>query len=397
MTINLPLLIKSYVIVGRWSNIPLRLLIVLIGILLGLTSLSILYSFQVLEGIVLFVFFFISCYLIDSYFNINARKAQQISSAINIFRRSGFFGIVAFHIIITILLAFHLSFILDRLQIVLLTCAGLGIVTFGAINSALQLKRSLSATTPNKTNEFSANSNIPLITSSIGMVLMPMTSAYFITNEALNIFSILTIIGITVVFGGITVFEQLNEQLQSNVNGDKTKNSVDWEAVQVTKELGLCEDNIKNVAVDLYNLRNEPEFSKIPNNERLLFLPHCLRVANKCKGKYGDEGMICQHCTKDCRVNIITTEAQKLGYKCFVVPGGAMVFNIANKYKPKAVLAVACFNELKEGAARTSGDYDVPFQLVPLLKDGCVNTEVNVEEVKQLLRLGHQGTSTNTS
>ncbi len=365
---------------------------------MGLTSISILYSFQVLEGIVLFVFFFISCYLIDSYFNINARKAQKLASAINIFSRSGFMTIVAIHIIITLLLALHLSFMLDRIQIVLLTGTGLIIVTFGTLNAALQLKRSLSASTPNNSNEFTPNSNIPLITSSIGMVFMPMTSAYFIANDVLNIFSILTIIGVTVVFGGITVFEQLNEQVQANVNGKTAKNSVDWEAVQVTKELGLCEDNLKNIAVDLYNLRNEPEYSSIPKEERLLFLPHCLRIANKCKGKYGDEGLLCRHCTKDCRVNIITTEAQKLGYKCFVVPGGQMVFNIANKYKPKAVLAVACFNELKEGAARTNGgDYDIPFQLVPLLKDGCVNTEVDVEEVKKLLQLDRQGAGLSAS
>ena len=95
-------------------------------------------------------------------------------------------------------------------------------------------------------------------------------------------------------------------------------------------------------------------------------------------------------CQKECRVHLITTEAQKLGYKCFVVPGGAMVFNIAKKYKPRGVVAVACFNELKEGAARSSGDYNVPFQLIPLLKDGCVNTDVDVETVKHILNKSSQ-------
>jgi hypothetical protein len=65
----------------------------------------------VLEGILLFIFFFISCYLIDSYLNINARKSQKLSRALNIFSRNTFFGILTGHIFITILLASHLSFI----------------------------------------------------------------------------------------------------------------------------------------------------------------------------------------------------------------------------------------------------------------------------------------------
>ncbi len=378
-------MLKSYVIVGRWANIPLRLLIVLIGILIGLTSISILYSFEVLEGILLFVFFFISCYMIDSHLNINARKSQKISSAINMFSRNTFMGILTIHIVITIALASHLSFILNRYQILAFTVIGLMVVTIGSIIAILQLKTSLSSNLPSNSTDSNSISNMNALTTSIGMVLLPMTSAYFITNASIGLFQILVIIGITTVFGGITLFEQLNERMHPNKDGVTEKNSVEWEAVQVAKELGLGKSSVKYIGVELHNIRNEPEFVSTPNNQRILFLPHCLRVAEKCKGKYTDEGLLCRHCQKECRVHLITTEAEKLGYKCFVVPGGAMVFNIAKKYKPKGVVAVACFNELKEGAARSSGDYKVPFQLIPLLKDGCVNTDVDVETVKNIL------------
>jgi hypothetical protein len=224
------------------------------------------------------------------------------------------------------------------------------------------------------------------LTTSVGMVLLPMTSAYFITSPSIGLFQVLVIIGVTTVFGGITIFEQLNDQLHPNKDGVVEKNSVEWEAVQVAKELGLGKSSVKYIGVELHNLRNEPNFANIPVDQRVLFLPHCLRIAEKCKAKYNDEGLICKHCSKDCRVHLITTEAEKLGYKCFVVPGGAMVFNIAKKYKPKGVVAVACFNELKEGAARSSGEYSAPFQLIPLLKDGCVNTDVDVETVKNVLK-----------
>ena len=98
-----------------------------------------------------------------------------------------------------------------------------------------------------------------------------------------------------------------------------------------------------------------------------------------------EEGLHCKHCTKECKINIITRGAEKMGYKSFVVPGGAMVFNIAKKYNPKGVVAVACFNELREGTSRTDNEYKVPFQVIPLSKDGCVNTDVSESEVMYIL------------
>jgi len=301
------------------------------------------------------------------------------------FSRNTFMGILTLHIMITIALASHLSFILNRYQILAFTVIGMMVVTIGSVMAILQLKTSLSSNLPSSSTDSNSISNMNALTTSVGMVLLPMTSAYFITNASIGLFQILVIIGITTVFGGITLFEQLNERMHPNKDGVTEKNSVEWEAVQVAKELGLGKSSVKYIGVELHNIRNEPKFMNTPNDQRILFLPHCLRIAEKCKGKYTDEGLICRHCQKECRVHLITTEAQKLGYKCFVVPGGAMVFNIAKKYKPKGVVAVACFNELKEGAARSSGDYNVPFQLVPLLKDGCVNTDVDVETVKNIL------------
>ena len=62
-----------------------------------------------------------------------------------------------------------------------------------------------------------------------------------------------------------------------------------------------------------------------------------------------------------------------------------MVFNIAKKYKPQGVVAVACLNELREGTELTESEYKVPFQIIKLRKDGCVNTDVVVDDVMEVL------------
>ena len=61
------------------------------------------------------------------------------------------------------------------------------------------------------------------------------------------------------------------------------------------------------------------------------------------------------------------------------------MFNIAKRYQPQGVVAVACLNELQEGTGRTEVEYRVPFQIIPLRKDGCVNTDVGIDDVVDVL------------
>ncbi|RLG70618.1 MAG: DUF116 domain-containing protein [Candidatus Iainarchaeum archaeon] len=158
-------------------------------------------------------------------------------------------------------------------------------------------------------------------------------------------------------------------------------------AKQIVKILGLNERWINYTHIEIRNFLHEPAFREVPVEERAFFLPHCLRNAEKCKGKYEEEGLKCGKCGA-CQVKEIIEYAEKLGYeKIFVVPGGSMVVKLVKKYKPKATIGIACFNELMMAMDKMN-EYGIPNIGSLLLKDGCRNTVANVEDIKEKLALG---------
>jgi hypothetical protein len=132
-----------------------------------------------------------------------------------------------------------------------------------------------------------------------------------------------------------------------------------------------------------------------PVSERVLLLPHCLRKAESCQASYDEHGLQCARCREDCAVNLLTARAAELGYRGIcVAPGGRLAVNFIKEVRPRAVLAVACDKELVDGVegvqkqAEAAG-LDAPaIVVVPLLKDGCVNTEVDLPKALDLLGEG---------
>ena len=139
----------------------------------------------------------------------------------------------------------------------------------------------------------------------------------------------------------------------------------------------------------------EEQLKNTPASERVLLLPHCLRHAESCKASYDEHGLQCARCSEDCAVNLLTARAKELGYLgVCVAPGGRLAVNFIRETRPHAVVAVACAKELMEGvqgvqAMAGESDADVPdIVVVPLLKDGCVNTEVDIPRALEIIGLG---------
>ena len=98
---------------------------------------------------------------------------------------------------------------------------------------------------------------------------------------------------------------------------------------------------------------------------KLLFLPHCLNDKQK---------------------QIITEKAKEKNFEVHVVGGGSIVKKILQEYKDKKidhVLGVACKDELKlaTGYTKSLKEKGTNIQIVELLKDGCKNTEVDLNKV----------------
>ena len=122
------------------------------------------------------------------------------------------------------------------------------------------------------------------------------------------------------------------------------------------------------------------KFENIPINQKVIFLPQCLR-STECKAKTTKDGIICVNCGR-CNIGPFKKEAEKLGYRVFIAPGASLIKNIVKRYKFKAALGVACLPELKEGI-KIMKEHNIITSTIPLLKDGCVNTKVDWKKVRK--------------
>jgi hypothetical protein len=147
--------------------------------------------------------------------------------------------------------------------------------------------------------------------------------------------------------------------------------------------LGIKPENIDKLYVELKNATFGERFRKIPPEEKILFLPQCLRNSKTCKAVLKEDGWRCMKCAgkERCKVYRITKEAESRGYRVFVVPGGSLVFKIIKRLQPRAVVGVACIKEL----VMAMEELNVPAKGIMLSKDGCVDTDVNVREVLEVL------------
>ncbi len=151
-------------------------------------------------------------------------------------------------------------------------------------------------------------------------------------------------------------------------------------------KMDIDEETYDRVYVHLKNNSLEEKVSQVGFENRIVLLPHCLMSPNGCEAENGKYGYKCKKCG-GCVIEEIVEIAEDLGYKdIFIVPGSSMAKNILKKMDPDAVISVACFSELVEGF-EASHVYSIPIQGIPLSKEGCMNTEVDIEEVKERLQI----------
>ena len=141
-------------------------------------------------------------------------------------------------------------------------------------------------------------------------------------------------------------------------------------------------------------INDEERLSRIPASERILLLSHCLRHTDTCQNKYGKWGLECRDCNAECSINRLRQAALNLGYKGIcIAPGGRMALKYVKETNPRGIVAVACQMELEEGTQGVTHLYPdeagMPtIVVVPLSKDGCVDTEVDEERALEIIALG---------
>ena len=185
------------------------------------------------------------------------------------------------------------------------------------------------------------------------------------------------------------VAEIVNKRKLHKKLGKVSKNIV--REFRVDKILGIQLEDAISVVEDLAdihikNLVYEKEFKKA--KEKMLFVPHCCRkyMDLRCKADFDAEftSYFCNHCSPDCLANQATELAEQNGYKVFILPGGSCLKSIVGNTNCDAVLGIACPEEIKLGIGFVESA-GLAIKGIPLTKNGCANTQFNLDSLKEAL------------
>ncbi|HIP84995.1 MAG TPA: DUF116 domain-containing protein [Methanothermococcus okinawensis] len=150
--------------------------------------------------------------------------------------------------------------------------------------------------------------------------------------------------------------------------------------------LKLClmigtEDTFYRIGIDFYNRYYYQYFKRA--ERKVLILPHCLRDI-KCPAKLGINGVECVFCNR-CPLGSIIKVARDNNYEVYIIPGSTFIKRILKEKNPTGVFGVSCYRDLFYGMNYLSRR-GIPVQGQPLLKDGCICTSVDMEELLTRIR-----------
>jgi hypothetical protein len=148
---------------------------------------------------------------------------------------------------------------------------------------------------------------------------------------------------------------------------------------------GLEDNQVHAFFIQLHNTMNKKAFEAVPVSERAIFLPQCLRSA-QCPAHLTPEGLKCRCCGL-CSIGHWLPVFEQLGYRVFSVPGSSFIKRMVKKYRPRAIIGVGCISEVREGLEMSDKLGLISMGIVTL-KEGCVETLVNWEEVLEIALLG---------
>ncbi|WP_292388347.1 DUF116 domain-containing protein [Methanosarcina sp. UBA5] len=112
--------------------------------------------------------------------------------------------------------------------------------------------------------------------------------------------------------------------------------------------------------------------------KRILLAPHCMRSLD-CPAYSTQTGIQCKSCGK-CVFTQLKKDAEKYGYRLFIVTGSSYVKNILKMEAADGVLMIACDYEINKVMRALKGKGVVSYG-IPMERDGCFGTEVNYQNV----------------
>ncbi|HPD15377.1 MAG TPA: DUF116 domain-containing protein [Planctomycetota bacterium] len=133
----------------------------------------------------------------------------------------------------------------------------------------------------------------------------------------------------------------------------------------------------------MVRLRNEANRGRLAVARRgLVLAPACLRHL-ACAAPSSRRGIQCGRCGL-CKLQAIHEEGARVGWRVFILTGSAYVPRLVAEERPEAALLVACAHECNKVMMALGR---LPTYGVPLTRNGCVATDVDLDRVRAALRL----------
>ena len=148
---------------------------------------------------------------------------------------------------------------------------------------------------------------------------------------------------------------------------------------EIVRAHGIDARYLDYVGVLLGNETWREHLATVPYDRRLLLLPKCLRVEDRCPAPFDEFGLLCKQCGL-CTIQDLQEEAERLGYAVLVAEGSALVMALIQTGKVEAIVGVSCLSVL-ERAFPYMEAAAIPGVAIPLLQDDCKDTAVDIEWV----------------
>ena len=139
------------------------------------------------------------------------------------------------------------------------------------------------------------------------------------------------------------------------------------------------------IAVCLSNESWREQLATVPFERRLLLMPKCLRVEDKCPAPFDEFGLLCKKCGL-CSIQDLQDEAERLGYAVLCAEGSAIVTAIIQTGKIDAIVGVSCLSVLEKAFPHMESA-SIPGIAIPLLQDDCADTNVDMDAVWEIIHL----------
>ncbi len=145
----------------------------------------------------------------------------------------------------------------------------------------------------------------------------------------------------------------------------------------VLTELGMDGKYTDFAAVLMSNEVWRETVAAIPYTKRLLLLPNCLRQADVCPAEFDELGLLCRQCGQ-CVIGELKSQAEQLGYAVLIAEGSPVVMSLIETGQIEGIVGVSCLSTLERVFPYMEAGA-VPGLAIPLLRDGCANTSVDLD------------------